>query len=1176
MLNGKRALLVFMVCAGALAVICRVHAGVSETASYLILSAPVVPANGDSACMVSMFIKDANVNPVSGETVSLYTSGYDYFDTISASTQVTDANGQCTFAVSSSCYGGDKVTAGAGIKVISQPIFEDFSSYTEGSSGYPEWSALSGTWTIAIQHYTGDAAPAQQVYSNRTLDFSGGTLFFRVRVLNNYGGSISPRVVFHAGDNNYLSWAMYLTDSGYRPNECGIVQRIGGETYTDYFPAGKALVYNQWYEVRIEVRKEKVRYWIDGQLIRDWTRPGTFAVYTGFRLGVESARCHFDDVMVNSVYFSPTGIEIASAPFTIRNDQVSPQVSAQLQGGRRIMEESERDIATVGQQDEGGVVVPTNQVLNPAGLQVAFSGRPVGLALNPDESVLAVMNMKDLILINTADGAIKQTLAISGAGHSFNGIVYSSGGDSIFSSDSVGRIQKASISGLGVASWRSPIVLPQTSGNPVPCGMALSLTGETLYVTLNRNNTLGVINLSSETIVDQINVGIAPFDVVVVTGNKAYVSNWGGRRPGGGETTAASAGSAVIVDSRGIASDGTISVVDLTLGETIKNISVDLHPSGLALSPDNARLFVACANSDTVSVIDTTLDEVVEKIYVRPDERLPFGSAPNALVVSSDSKTLYVANGGNNAIAVITLGQNARGDGGGPLQSRVDGFIPTGWYPGAVLVNSGDTRLFVANTKGFGSLSSPTRHNSHHHLGSVSIIDIPDTGTLTSLTQLVKWNNRLYEALGNLAPARSGIPAVPVPTRHGEPSVFKHVLYIIKENRTYDQVFGDMAEGNGDLSLCEFGENVTPNQHALARQFVLLDNFNCCGVLSADGHQWTNEAYVVGYLEKAFGGFTRSYPFYGNDPLAFASSGFVWNNVFNYGLTFRDYGEFSKYQITPSSTWAQIYSDYINETQTITIAVTGAEVKSIEPYMHPTFCGWPMTVPDVYKARMFIEELEQFEASGNFPNFMIMCLPNNHTAGTGPNYPVPQAMVADNDLALGMIVDAVSHSRFWPETVIFVTEDDPQAGLDHVDGHRTVGLVISPYTKSGEVISTNYNQTGMVRTMELILGLPAMNQFDLSATPMTDCFRNAIDTAPYNVIPNNVPLNQMNARLEDLSDTELYFALKSIDLPIDRPGQKTEEDDMMLNYIIWHAVKGYNVPYPDINEIRKKYCSTAK
>jgi Phosphoesterase family len=449
--------------------------------------------------------------------------------------------------------------------------------------------------------------------------------------------------------------------------------------------------------------------------------------------------------------------------------------------------------------------------------------------------------------------------------------------------------------------------------------------------------------------------------------------------------------------------------------------------------------------------------------------------------------------------------------------------------------------------------------NSHDHLGSVSLIAVPDAAQLVKYTAEVNANNRLAYSLAGLAPPRSGVAPVPVPRRHGEPSVFKHVIYVIKENRTYDQVFGDMKEGDGDPTLVMFGEKVTPNLHALARQFTLFDNFYCSGVLSADGHQWVNEAYVTDYLERAFGGFTRSYPYEGSDPLAFAPTGFLWDNALARKKTFRNYGEFTRTTYTPKGTkWIDVYNDYKNGTKNVKIDVK-VNIHTLAPFTHPGFPGFPLTTPDVYRASLFLDDLRGYEQKGQLPNLIYLWLPCNHTNGTNPGSPTPQAMAADNDLALGRVVEALSKSKFWAQTCIFVVEDDPQNGFDHVDGHRTVALVISPYTRRGFVDHTNYNQTGMVKTIELALGLPPINQLDLSATSMRNCFQNRADLSPYTCRPNNIPLDQMNPPLKILNGKALYWAKQSLALDLD---EEDRADEDTLNRILWHATRGYDTPYP--------------
>jgi len=831
---------------------------------------------------------------------------------------------------------------------------------------------------------------------------------------------------------------------------------------------------------------------------------------------------------------------------------------------------------TVGRQADGRVVVPTNQVLDPAGFQVEFPGRPTDLVMSPDGALLAVMNKDSLVLIRVRDRAIMQTLPLPKGGHTFVGIVWAADGSAIYTSGTGGVINRFKIE-RGVATLGQAISLPGPggSGNPVPGGLALSADGATLYVCLSRNNSLGVVDIAGGQLKAEIPVGVAPYGVVL-NGPTAYVSNWGGRHPAAGDTVATTSDTDIVVDPvTGVASTGSVSVVDLTQGKEIASIAVGLHPCGLLLSRDASRLFAANANSDTVSVIDTASNRVVETVPVAPEASLPFGSAPNALALSPDGQRLYVANGGNNAAGVVRLGALA-GGAATEKASQVMGFIPTGWYPGSVRVSDDGKTIFVANVKGVGSLNVPSgreqtgeqvAHNSHDALGSISVIPVPDAATLARYSRRVAQNNSVWAVPGSLQSKGASGKPVPVPLRRGERSVFEHVIYIIKENRTYDQVLGDMPEGNGDQSLVQFGEEVTPNHHKLAREFVLLDNFYCSGVLSADGHQWTDEAYVTDYLEKSFGGFVRSYPYWGGDALAYASSGFLWDNAMRHGRTFRDYGEFVRAEITPAqATWAEIYADYLAGTNKVQIRAT-TTVDSVRPHLCLTYVGFPGKVQDVYRVREFIKELSEFDAKGKLPNLIMMLLPNDHTAGTRPGVPTPRAMVADNDLALGRIVEAVSHSRFWPKTCIFVVEDDPQAGLDHVDGHRSVAFVISPYTRRHVVDSSNYNQTSVVRTIELILGLPPMNQFDVSAAPMASCFTNKPVFTPYQVAPNRIPLDEMNPPLAALSGARWYWAMKSLSLPLDNVD---EADEDTLNRILWHSVKGYDTPYPRLASARQE------
>jgi YVTN family beta-propeller protein len=830
-----------------------------------------------------------------------------------------------------------------------------------------------------------------------------------------------------------------------------------------------------------------------------------------------------------------------------------------------------RENALVGLQKDSTYFVSTSQIINPVGQTIAFPGRPTDLVFDNDEKLMAVKNLGDIVFFDVSERKIIQTLKMPGGGNTYTGIAWSGSGEDqkIWVTDTRGYLRSAKKNRRGLFVWTDEFLLPppvkkdKNGADPGgltvidkrgsdPDGFAIDQASGLIYVALSRNNTVCVVNMHTGLVEDQIPVGVAPYAVILQKG-KAYVSNLGGRQPVAGDKTALSSGTPTVIDPKtGVASSGTISVIDLSLRKVVKEIDVHLHPSGMTLTPDGSGLYVANANSDIISVIDTKKDEVIKNINAKPLAELPLGSMPNALAITPDGKTLYVANGGNNVLAVFDLKTDS-----------LTGLIPTGWYPGAVLINRAGTQLIVGNVKGFGGnakRSSTMGFNSHDYLGTLSFIPVPDKQLLKEYTSKAIFNIGLpnISRAFNTSPEANKIVAVP--THPDERSVFKHVLYIIKENRTYDQILGDLPQGNGDTALCQFGRKVTPNIHALSEQFVLLDNTYCNGINSADGHQWTDEGLATVYLEKSFGGFVRSYPCCGGeDPLAYASSGFIWDYVLHKNLSFRDYGEFVQAKVEPEkATWKEQYSDFLNKTGKIKIK-SFTELSTLDSFLCPTFVGFPESMPDVYRADEFIKELHASEESGNFPNFMIMLLPCDHTAATAENYPTPRAMVADNDLALGRMVEAISKSKFWKETAIFVVEDDAQAGLDHVDGRRTEALCISPYTKRGVVVSKMYNQNSILRTIELILGLPPMNQFDLLATPMVDCFVNEPDFTPYTALPNQIPLDEMNPPVSMLKGKQKYWAKKSMKIPLT---EVDLDDPKVMNRIIWHSAKGYDVPYP--------------
>ena len=801
--------------------------------------------------------------------------------------------------------------------------------------------------------------------------------------------------------------------------------------------------------------------------------------------------------------------------------------------------------STVGPQPGGSYIVPNGQIITPAGTHLEVADRPLGLALSPDGNLLAAVTgsnfgPRQICLIDTRSGALAQTITI---GNSFVGIAFHPNSLSLYVGGGADNNIKF-FARQDDGTFRADGVV--SMGGSAPSGLSLDPRGATLYVALNTRHTVAIVDVATRA-VKEIPVGIYPYTTLVTRdGAKVYISNWGGRRARAGDATDDVL--PVVVDAQtGIANTGTVSVLDAKSQTVIRSIDVGLHPSAMALSPDGARLYVANANSDTLSVIRTSDDTIESTINVRPFADAPLGSAPNALAVSADGTRLYVANAANNAIAVIDPGNT---------QNPVRGFVPTGWFPTAVALSAGGDRLFVASGYGFGSIAPARGGRSYQNrTGIISTIPVPDEATLARHTRRVRLNVRAAQ----LKSRRRAVPA-----GFDAPSPITHVFYIIKENRTYDQVFGDLPQGNGDPSLVQFGRSVTPNHHALAEQFVLLDNFYAAGDQSALGHQWCDEAYANDYVHK-YGNARNDYA--GTNPMAYAPSGFLWDHARRNGKTVRIYGEFdSATVVTPAAaTWTDIYNDWKDRTNRISIQ-SKTRVASVRDLLAPRYPGFVMRISEQVRADEFLREFREFEENGNLPNLIVMLLPIDHTNGTSPGYPTPRAMVADNDLALGRIVEAISRSRYWPESAIFVTEDDAQDGLDHVDGHRTVGFVISPWARHKAVDSTLYSTVNMFRTIEQILGLQPLNQFDSTAEPMSTAFADEPDLSPYTALTNQIALTEMNPGMAGLRGLQRQLAQASMRMDFSKPDVAPEE---LLNRVIWHSVKGYHTPYPGEREDRR-------
>lgn len=849
----------------------------------------------------------------------------------------------------------------------------------------------------------------------------------------------------------------------------------------------------------------------------------------------------------------------------------------------------------VGRSQDRSIMTPVHQRITPYGNWVELPGmRPQAVAISPDGSlgitsgktnklvafdprtgdVLSYVEMPNESQAIDASPAAPNNLKPENAPLlSFTGLIFSRDGKQIYLSNVQGSIKVFSVEEGRTVKPSHVLRLPD-AGAPqrkqeIPSGLAFSSSGDRLYVCGNLSNRLLELDPASGKTLRAFDVGVAPYDVVLAAG-KAYVSNWGGRRPQPGDTVGpAGKGTTVRVDPvRHIASEGSISIIQLDTGKTVE-ILVGLHASALAVSPDGRYVVCANAGSDTLSFIDTASDTVVDTIFVKQNPADLFGASPNALVFDRSGERLYVANGTQNAIGVVHFEPEDRGE------SRLLGLIPVGWFPGAITLHPSDRTLVVANIKGLPTQTKKQGegegYNSHQYQGSLSIFSIPSDDELPALSERSARNMRYDAMVKSRLPARPGQPPRPIPERIGEPSSIEHVVYMIKENRTYDQVFGDLARGNGDPKLCIFGRDITPNQHKLVDEFVLLDNTYCCGILSADGHNWSTTAIATDYLEKSFAGFPRSYPDGMEesdiDALAYSPAGFIWDNAIKHNIRIRNYGEF----MMPAVRWRDPNRkgpvDYMSCFKTwkgvedLVIFESVPGIESIRPFSPTGYIGWNMSVPDQVRADYFLKELAEFEKSGSYPQLTIVCLPNDHTSGTAKNCPTPASCMADGDLAVGRMVEGLSKSPFWPKMAIFIIEDDPQAGWDHVSGYRTTAYCISPYARRGALVSTQYNTTSMLRTMEQILGMPPMNQFDASATPMFDCFQDTADTTPFTSVPVSIPLDQMNPDSVALRDPLLRLHAEWSDEMNFREIDRAPEE--RLNRVLWHAMKGSDAPYPE-------------
>ena len=778
-----------------------------------------------------------------------------------------------------------------------------------------------------------------------------------------------------------------------------------------------------------------------------------------------------------------------------------------------------------GIRPDGSIVLPSGWSLRPHGRQIPLaSDLPIRMAWHPGGRWLAVQHAgyreHQVVIVDTAERAatVAATLPL---GKTWSGMAWARDGERLYASGGVDDVvhEFAFDVATGAGEKLRSIAVGDPDRLDLVAGMAIGEGGK-LFVCLQRSHRVVRVDLTTGTVDAEMELDVEayPFECRVIDdGRRLVVSNWG---------------------------LGKLTFFDAASGERQADVATGPHPSEMLPAPDGTRLFVSNANDNTVSVVDLEQLRVEETIDSGLYPLAPPGSTPNALAIDPAGKVLLVANADNNNCAVISVAE--RGESAGM------GYIPLGWYPTSIRFDASGETVWVANGKGsIGSAANPAgpqperghvrdldQYTGAMFQGSLSTFGFPAPAELQRLSAAAYACSPLRAAADvrglDERPADS-----PIPAKVGDPSPIRHCVYVIKENRTYDQVFGDLPQGNGDAELCLFPREVTPNHHAIVEDFVLLDSFYVESEVSADGHEWTMGAYATDFVERTWPvtyggkGGALGYPAEGKYAIAEPEGKYLFNLAADAGLPFRTYGEFVANGATP------------DEPGTATIPV-------IEGNFDPWFRGYDLGYRDVDRAKRFLEELAEFEAKGTYPRLVVLRLPNDHTSGTRVGRLTPRAMVADNDLALGMVLEGLSKSRFWESMAVFVVEDDAQNGPDHVDAHRTVAMVAGPYVRRGAVVSTMYSTCSMLRTMELILGLPPMSQFDAAARPMYDCFTGRPDRTPYACREAAWSLDERNSRTAWGAELSETFDLSSEDAA----------DDLLLNEVVWRSVKGADSPMP--------------
>ncbi|MFI6074256.1 phosphoesterase [Actinoplanes sp. NPDC051343] len=758
----------------------------------------------------------------------------------------------------------------------------------------------------------------------------------------------------------------------------------------------------------------------------------------------------------------------------------------------------------VGQPGREGLTISSDQYLDPIGKRLVInSGKIMSSQVSPDGTHLAaavtdggvaldIVNLKDYKVQQVIGNNAAADLKISGNDVGQEGPSYSPDGKQLWLGQTDGY-RRFDVNADGSLANPTFITIPADGPKHALAGAAVfTPDGRTAYSAVNGQNRVVAIDTATGTITASWTTGNAPRDLAMI-GSKLYVSNEGGRAARPGETTINSYNTQVPANPvTGATTTGTVSVIDtLSASAPVGTINVGLHPT--ALYAHGKVLFVANTADNNVSVIDTTRNKVVQTIATRPWPEATVGYEPNAITMTRDGH-LLVTLGRANAVAVFRYTSALT-----PV-SYV-GLLPTDYFP-AEIATVGD-QVLVSNTRGIDARRPTTAagHGTHDTTSSLTEFKLPaDRQIIVDTGKVYLQNGWTQDSLKKAAGKKA--KPVPVPARLGDPSTIKHVFLLVKENRTYDQMFGDMSQGNGDPALAEFGANVTPNNHALAAQFGLYDNTYDIGTNSAEGHNWLMQADNPEYTESSAGEYLRSYDTE-DDALGHQKSGFIWSGAQAAGNSVRDFGEFHQFLTKPAgSSWQNLYCDAKNMANTGEPSAyklaSSSPIPSLNNVSVPAFPKFDTSVPDVYREQIFKQDFEK-----NGPaNLNMFWLSSDHTGGP----PNSAAQVADNDLAVGRIVDEISHSKYWKDSAIFVVEDDSQAGLDHIDGHRAPIQIISPYAQRGVVDDHYYSQITMIRTIEQILGIHPMNQKDTAATPMTTAFTAKPNYTPFTALPNRTPL----------------------------------------------------------------------